>query len=303
MVLGCDFDYLGNDAVYGSVAQYLEVAHCTAKNFGQRVDSNSDFVNVIACSPEFVWIHDNDVDHTTDDRKHCIILDMASGQTGGLAVIERNVIRSFGADSPYTQATVNAGINLEMKTIIRNNYMRGSRLLVVTQSVAPSGIEVHSNIFDYTGSGNTNAATLMQSANTSVYNNTYIARRRASGTTAAAYVSAATGARNYRNLYVGFDKAISTTAPRSYITGGNNRFCGVSSQYWDSSGLADLADGTGDDVYPESRLINQYGVPIKPPAGAMIDTMARLDRRVPDFWGRFAPEGIGYIGALMERGL
>ena len=64
-----------------------------------------------------------------------------------------------------------------------------------------------------------------------------------------------------------------------------------------------LADGTDDAVFAESALVNQYGVPIKPQANALIDTMARLDRRVPDFWGRFAPEGIGYIGALMERGL
>lgn len=303
MVLGCDFDYMGNDAVYGSVSQYLEVAHCTAKNFGQRVDSASDFVNVIASSPEYVWIHDNDVDHTTNDYKHCIILDMASGQVGGQAVIERNILRSFGANSPYTQAAANAGINLEMRTIVRNNYIRGSRLLVVTQAVCPSGTEVYSNILDSTGAGASNAATLMQSPDTSVFNNTFVARRRGTLTTGAAYVSTATGARNYRNLYVGFDKAVSTSSSRSFITGGNNRFAGVGSRYWSSGTSLDLADGTDDAVIAESSLVNQYGVPIKPTANALIDTMARLDRRVPDFWGRFAPEGIGYIGALMERGL
>lgn len=303
MVLGCDFDYLGNDAIYGSVSQYLEVAHCTARNFGQRANSNSDFVNLLACSPEYVFIHDNYADHTTDDRKHVVVLDMAAGQTGGLAVIERNIFNSFGANAPFAQATANAGLNLEMRSIVRNNYLRGSRLLVVTQAVCPSGTEVYSNILDSTGSGAINAATLMQSPDTAIFNNTYVARNRTANTTAAAYVSTATGARNFRNLYVGFDKAISTSSSRSFITGGSNRFAGVGSRYWSSGTSLDLADGTDDAVVAESSLLNQYGVPIKPPAGTLVDTMARLDRRVPDFWGRFAPEGVGYIGALMERGL
>ncbi|MCZ4315169.1 hypothetical protein O4H66_17315 [Comamonadaceae bacterium G21597-S1] len=302
LVLGCDFDTIGNDAIYGSVGEYCEIGHNRASNFGTRADSNSDFVNLIACSPEYVWIHDNYVDHTTDDRKHLIMLDIASGQTGGLAVIERNVLLGYGANAPYAQAAQNAGVNLEMKAIFRQNYVRGSRLLYVVQSVVPTGSEAYGNIFDFTGSGSA-YCTSIAAPGSAFYNNTLISRNRLSGSLGSAYSSTATNAMNSRNLYVGFTRAIGTTSSRGFITGENNRFSGVTNKYWDITNTVALADGMGDADFSEVNLMSEYGLPVRPRRDALIYTMANVDRKVPDFWGRFAPDGIGYIGALMERGI
>lgn len=303
LVLACDFDTLGNDAVYGSVGKYFEAGWCTAKNFGTRADSNSDFINLIACDTEYAWIHDNYVDHTTDDRKHLIVLDMAAGRTGGLAVIERNVLIGYGANAPYPQATLNAGINSEMRAIVRNNYIRGSRLLTVISSNGLPGSQISANIFDYTGSGNGAQCMSVSGANCTIDQNTFYSRNRLTDARAIAFSSSATGARLSRNLFVGFDKTVTTTSQRGFITGGNNRFASCATRYWDQTNSVDLADGTDDTSYDATALGALYGPSVVPPSGALNGTMTRLDRRVPDFWGRFAPEGVGYIGALMERGI
>ena len=302
LVLGCDFDTLGNDAIYGSVGQYFEAGHNVARNFGTRADSNSDFVNLIACSTEFAWIHDNYVDHTTNDHKHSIILDMASGQNGGLAIIERNTLLGYGSAAPYAQAASNAGVNLEIKTIFRQNYVRGSRLLYVVQSTVPGGSEAYGNIFDYTGDSTTQC-TSIAAPDSAFYNNTLVNRGGKANALGSAYSSTATNAYNSRNLYSGFARAIGTTSSRGFIVGGNNRFNGVTNKYWDITNGLPLADGTGDADIADSSLLNEFGLPLKPKRDALIYTMSNVDRRVPDFWGRFAPEGVGYIGALMERGL
>ncbi len=303
MILGCDGDQLGNDFFYGTVTEYLEVGHCTAVNLGTRTDSNADFVNLIFSDLKFAWIHDNYCDRHGDDRKHVVALDVAAGRTGGLAIIERNLFCSHGAKTPFPQASTNAGINTEMRTIARHNYLRGSRLLFVTQSAAPAGGEVYSNVFDYTGSGASNAASLFNAPGWSVHHNTFYDRARKADSQAVAYVSSATDSRLDRNLFIGFDRAITTNSVRSFISGGNNRFAGCNQRWWDRTNSVALADGDGDAVIEASGLVDQFGLPIKPQPAALTDSMARLDRRVPDFWGRFAPAGVGYIGALMERGL
>lgn len=300
MVLGCDFDQLGNDAIYASVAQYLEVGYCTAKNLGTRTNSNSDFVSTIYCDPQYVWIHDNLADRHGDDRKQVMVLDVAAGRTGGLAIVERNILLSHGAAAPYPQAAVNAGINVEMRTILRNNYLRGSRLLFVAQAVTPAGCEAHDNIVDYTGSGASNAAFLLNAPGVAVRNNTFYDRTRKADAQAVAYTSTATGNTNDRNLYVGFDKAITTNSSRSFITGGKNRFVNCNQRWWDRTNNLALADGDSDLVHT-GALLDLHGLPITPSRGSLTDSMDRLDRRVPDFWGRFAPAGVGYIGALLER--
>lgn len=303
VVLACDFEDVGNDCVYVSARDYLEVGHCRATGIGNRSDSNPDFVNMIYAANQFAWIHDNFIEHTGYDQKHAIILDNASGQSTGLAIVERNTMLMYGSAAPYTQAAFNAGINTDMRTIFRNNYVRGSRLLFVSLSSAPDGIQVYGNLFDYTGSGASNAALIMNSRRCAIHNNTFVSRNRLADSHGLGFTSTATNSVAERNLFVGFNHAISTSGPRSFITGGNNRFASCTNRYWDRANNLQLADDPTDAVISESTLLTEFGIPCKPQPGTLIDTMRALDRRVPDFWGRFAPEGVGYIGALLERGL
>lgn len=304
MILQNDFDTLGTDAFYGSVSDYFEAGFNTALNFGSRNVSTADFINLIACAPKYVWIHDNHVDHTSDDHKQCLMLDVAAGQQGGLAVIERNVLLGYGADG--AQSTDHTVMNLELASIVRRNYVRGSRLLLYVSNNNTMGrSRVHSNIFDFTGDKSVgNAAVTIQAPNVSFHNNTLVARNRGINAVGLSNLSTATQNDVTRNLFVGFKQPVALNGPRANVTGGNNRFAGSEGPlYTDyTTGLTEYALGTGDAILAESELVNQWGVPIIPRKNALVDTMARTDKRVPDFWGRFSPDGIGYIGALMERG-
>lgn len=297
LVLGCDFEQIVTDAVFGSVLNYFEVGHCTyAKTkFRNDANANPDFINMIYANPQYVWVHDNYVDHHEIDLKHLIVFDLAAGQTGGLALIENNILLSRGARKPYTQAAVNAGINTEMRCLVRNNYLRGSRLLLVSQATAPGGVEAYGNLFDYTGSGDSNAAVLLNSPNAYLHHNTFFNRARKPGASAVFYTSTATGQRNDKNLYIGFETAINSSSARAFITGGDNRFVDCENRWWDGT------DGPGDEVLSANELVDQFGTPLKPKPGKLQLSMRALDRRVPDFWGRFPAEGVGYIGALLER--
>lgn len=304
LLLGCDFDGIASDCFYGSVNDYFEVAHCTARNFGIRAVSTGDFIGMISCAPKYVWIHDNYVDHTTDDNKHCIIIDVVAGQLGGMAVIERNVLLGYGALNPALQSTNHTVLNLEMPHILRQNYIRGSRILYFSANLYTAESLIHSNIFDFSGDKAVGiAAVSITAPNSEFVNNTLLARRRGAGAVGVAYNASATRSSCNRNVLVGFDQAIACNGLRTSLTGGGNRFAATGSRYSTYSTGAPLADGTNDANFNEAVLLDAFGAPIRPPRNAFVDTMSRLDRRLPDFWGRFAPEGTTYIGALMERGV
>src|SRR5574343_376368 len=163
IIHNCEFDGIGGDAVFGSIRDYCEISNCTIKDVGNRLDLNvtdynaeiggrrsaGDCVGLLYCTPNFIWIHDNILDHTKWDCKHCIMLDNAAGDSFGLALIERNVLLCYGSDTGAVSVN-SAGINTQMRTIIRQNLIMGSKELMNIDT--PAVAEVYSNIFVAKGS-------------------------------------------------------------------------------------------------------------------------------------------------------
>ena len=300
IVLGCDFDGLGGDGIFGPVRDYFEAGWNRFANVGNRIDSSivgtpvggrqsaADAINLILAVPTLSWIHDNYMDHSAWDCKHCVMIDApAAGPGSALAIIERNIMIGYGAakNGVFAQSVNNVGINTEVNSIIRHNYVRGSRILLNAHP-GVAYLDVYSNIFDVLGVDGANAALVFTNDNTEFRNNSVIGSGFINGV-AVSKSSGSDGFNAERNLIANFATGFSLTNPvqAKYR---KNAFYKVTSPYGgEALNASDIVSSTG-------TVTPRYFTPTD--ASLMFKS---VDRRVPDFWGRFAPDGIGHIGATV----
>ena len=304
IVLGCSFDSIGSDGVDGALKTYGEVGWCTFTNMGNRIDpgvadpgngirrGSSDCVNWLHSVPAYSWIHDNYMDHSHWDCKHSVIADGAPSQANNLVLVERNIMIGYGSpiNGPFIQSRNNVGVNTQHAIILRQNYIRGSRILFNSDAQTPWA-DIYSNIFEVTGTDNGSASISCYGDNHTFRNNTVRARNKVN-TTAVAKTSGADKFAAYRNVITGHSVGFSLSNPvqASY---GQNAFYDVDTPY--VNGATPLATGAGDIIGTQDDVRNSRFTP----SDARL-LFSSVDKRVPDFWGRFASEGIAHIGATID---
>jgi len=140
------FDNIGVDAVWMNGAN-AEAGYNYLTNVGMFIDPISgegqgDGIQFSGYSSNF-YAHDNYIDHTTSDTKHCLIgTTFNAGVTGGLAV--RNTIKAF------KMATVNVGMYFAGSDIVSvgNNVSGGYHSLVLNTETSTA------LAFNFFGAGN-----------------------------------------------------------------------------------------------------------------------------------------------------
>ncbi len=93
-VLGCEFDDIGEDCIFGGVLD-LEVGYNRMVRMSTRT-LTGDGVGFINADPNKVWIHHNYIDHSAVDAKQCIIIDITNPGSG-LSIIEDNILIGYGS--------------------------------------------------------------------------------------------------------------------------------------------------------------------------------------------------------------
>lgn len=303
IVLGSTFNGIGGDGIFGSVRDYMEVGWCEFSDLGNRIDTlitppaggrqaASDAIGLLGSVPAFGWIHDNRMDHSAWDCKQIVMLDAPAAQAGNLCLIERNVMIGYGVGygQTFNQAYFNAGINTSMKTIIRQNYIRTSRLALNFLANAV-GSEAYSNIIDVPGSDGLDGMISVLANKVSLRHNTIYARQKINGA-AIVRASGVTGFAASRNMIANYAKGLSFNGGVTDAAYHRNAFANVDSRY--VVGSTPQAEGTSD-VIGGLDLVDP--VSLRPRDHRLL--FKQTDRRLPDFFGRFNPEGIAYIGATL----
>lgn len=305
IVLGCEFDDLGGDCVFGAVAKYFEIGHNVMTNMGTRIDpsvtpnpggrqSAADGINLIYGATKFGWIHDNYIDHSLWDCKHAVMIDAPDPNTSaGYVLIERNVIIGYGAGATIAQSVNNVGVNCELPALIRNNYIRGTRLLLFTSTNA-ADTEVCHNVFDpLSVDAGSPAVVSISGTRTRVHNNVVWAPTYLAGAKGINQQSSATQFQAYENVLGNCEEGLSLVNP-TQATHTRNAYYNCRRNI-SSSGAALAADVYDVEVSPEN-FANVGQRDFTPNDLRLM--FRKVDKAEPDFWGRFGSQGIGYIGAV-----
>lgn len=304
VAIGCDADELGGDFIYGAARDYMEVGWCQVRRMGNRVEplisanvpgrrAAADAVGMLGGVPLFSWIHDSVFDHSAWDCKQIIMFDAPASQSGHVALVERVTMTGYGASDLMNlkQALNNAGVNSNMKLIMRQCHMRGSRLLVNLLPGAADS-EVYANAFDVTGQGTEGASLAVHANNVKLRHNQIRGVRRIDGP-AVMRASGVTGFRADANYLEGFAQGFRMNGARGDASWNHNAFFDVAMPYGGVSALP----GGADDIILNEGLVTASGASMKPSPRDYARTFREVEQRVPGFWARFNPAGIAYIGA------
>lgn len=292
IILGCRFDGIGADGFFGA-AQNLRLGHCEFRRMGTRKDasytppaggwqSTSDCIGAYN-GGGFWHIHDCWMDHRDFDCKQAIGISGSADTNPHTNLIERNVI--LGHEDAYSCTPV----NILADFTFRNNYVRGSRILLNIHNDSNMA-KVQSNIFHHLRSRGGVSAIECFGTGTELLGNTIIG----DGVSPWA-VRKRTGASGFiarQNMIKGFAKGIYLAPDTTDYIVGDNGWFDVASRYEDT---APIATPSTDVVFPTDPFI---------PGGYELKrTMAVLDgsakHQMRDFFSRFP--GIAHIGALASQ--
>lgn len=290
--LKCKFDNIGDDAMFLK-SRYLRVGWSDFTRISM-ISTSGDCVHNMDAFLEYAWIHDNLFNHQDRDYKHSIMLDdPTAGMASGLAVIENNVSLGYGTNvDDGIPAALNVGFNIEMRAIIRGNYLRTKGIAMrVGNHLAPllprTRSEVYSNIIDQMAGFDEAAVTFHHDAD--FMNNTLVRRGLQTANFGVQFNTMVREAKAQANFFSNYGQAIRVNAGAGYIKPNFNGFhkCGTKSNVLT----------TNDVDFLELPFAGPVRNDFRPVDAAMF--FQSFDRRYPDFWGNFAPAGIGHIGACL----
>jgi hypothetical protein len=275
--LDSEFEDIGEDCVFGAALNYRFGRNkCT--NISSRT-STGDGVGFINADPDFVWIHDNYIDHSNVDDKQCVVVDSSTGV--GSVLIENNTFIGYGSRSDF--ASTHTVVLTDCLTIARGNkFVCGGYAL----SLPVAGSKAIGNVFEIVNSNPSNPIVAMQAA-VVVDNNTFIAKQTLAATQAIVVQAAAlTGCSVRNNIFVDVPIAIKSDSVGNNPTATNNCFSGVTTARRAQDGSAFSG---GNDVSADPALSGYT------PTNTSLSTGLALGNL--DFYGRT----VSYIGAVQPQ--
>jgi hypothetical protein len=233
----CNFDNIGEDCIYGG-ALYFEVGYCRMTRISTNT-TTGDGVGFLGLDPVAVWVHDNYIDHSEVDSKHCVIIDVTT-PGAGLAVIERNTFIGYG--SATAEAASHTVVNGDAKMIVRGNTIHSAGIAINLDGAAS---EVYSNDIRPI---NIRAASpgiiAVQASNCLIYNNTMTAQAALSAAARGVDIATATSGTAVKSVaFAGIPIAVRSASTGANPTVSNNSFWQVTSQY---SSAGDPITGSND---------------------------------------------------------
>lgn len=225
--LGTEFDDIGADCVFGGAMNYeFGWNRCTRMSVGGAFGDGVGFINA---DPNFVWVHNNFIDHSLTDSKQCIIIDTTTPGTG-VALIEDNFLIGWG--SATATPTLHTVIISDPVTTIRRNVILTYGL---TCGINWAGDKVQNNLF-VVGNCDSQVASIVGDG--AFDNNTFVAVNALNPARAAVVMGtgATASARVRNNAFVNMPIGIQSNVVGVNPTVGGNAYWNVTTPRTGSGG-------------------------------------------------------------------